>query len=199
MGTFFTRDDDVLLPVGCGLAGGLVFLILVVGISGAVENKRIDAQQRADSTVLVERMREAENPQDRANNALYRTRFLALFDLEDRKHVGRGFAFASGGAARVYPEKRMRKLGMSRYDLDALRAGKRPVTAREMISICQYYNIALADFLNPAYPLDPSEHRDLEGLSVSDWLRENRPVAHVPHNPADNELLSAAEWLAQAR
>ena len=114
--------------------------ILIIVIISFVEQASAKDRERTESVARIEQFQAEEYD---ARNEAYRLRFLTLFDFDDYRIVRRGFPSQRNQQVRVDPDKRAEALGMSRFDLEAVRAGQRPVSAREMISLCEYRKMAL--------------------------------------------------------
>ena len=141
--------------------------IVIVIIMAFVEKASTEDRQRVESSARIESFQDADTD---PRNEAYGLRFLTLFDFDDYRTVRRGFPAQRNQQVRVDPDKRAEALGMSRFDLEAVRAGKRPVSAQEMISLCEYRKMALSDCLNLDYPLTFAQRKDLGGVSVARWL-----------------------------
>ena len=143
-----------------------VWMVLVI-IMGFVEKSSAEDLKRTESVARIEQLQAEERD---VRNEAYRLRFLALFEFDDYRTVQQGFPFRRDRQRSVGSSERIEALGMNQFDLEAIRAGQRPVSAREMINLCEYREMALSDCLNLDYPLTFAQRKDLGGVSVARWL-----------------------------
>lgn len=170
-----TRRDDLIARTTAAVGLVMFFALVVAAVVLHSHSVRAaDRQDAADAAARVEHLGRSTAPHLLAQEKFLRARFLVLFELND--------------AAHPLEDERAKALQISKHDIEDLRAGRRAISAQEMLNICDYSSVSLADFINPDYPLDPHDRIHLAKQHATEWLRDVSPVAG---------LESATEWLAQ--
>ena len=162
----YDKVDPAAARAGATLYTTVLAGLVLVGVAYLVGDAkaRSQAEDLAEARQRIDASAAARSEEEERADAFVRKRFLVLIESAN-----------SATAPRI--AIRARHLGMNRHDLEALRAGERPVLAGEMLRICDYYAVALGDFLNPDYPLPPGRLATAEALAEADGLTAGQWLA----------------------